>query len=326
MKKTIIKRMLKSLIPDVVIKRLRTMNVEDTTMPQIYNRNGEIMKLCYLSNDATSHTPFSLISGRIPERILWDRNNNRLPTHFYVDSNIFHVHNNANIKIAMLVESKTIIPEIYEKLYKNPDIIKSFDYFFTHDNYLLQTIPNARFIPASGVWYGTKHHGGEMVDCYSKSKNISMVASNKSACQMHIFRNNIAHSLFLKKLVDVMGKAINGVYVSISDYLYAYRYNIVIENEISEKYFTEKILNCFASKTIPIYFGAKEIGNYFNPNGIVFIEEATEKSVIKAIKCCTERYYVEHIDAIEDNYKRVKKYICIEDYIAEEYKDIFNTF
>ena len=69
---------------------------------------------------------------------------------------------------------------------------------------------------------------------------------------MHVFRKQIAKHLILNDNVDVMGKVVNK-YVSCEDIYRDYMYSIAIENTIEPFYFTEKILNCFASKTIPIY-------------------------------------------------------------------------
>lgn len=38
-------------------------------------------------------------------------------------------------------------------------------------------------------------------------------------------------------------------------------------------YFTEKILDCFTTGTIPIYQGAPDIGDYCNAEGIVVIDD-----------------------------------------------------
>ena len=47
-----------------------------------------------------------------------------------------------------------------------------------------------------------------------------------------------------------------------------YQFSIVIENVISDGWFTEKLVDCFLRKTVPIYRGDPSIGDIFDPAGI----------------------------------------------------------
>ena len=46
---------------------------------------------------------------------------------------------------------------------------------------------------------------------------------------------------------------------------------LIIENDITPYFFTEKITNCFISQTIPVYLGATQIHKFFNTDGIITI-------------------------------------------------------
>ena len=50
-------------------------------------------------------------------------------------------------------------------------------------------------------------------------------------------------------------------------------FSVCIENTTHDTYFTEKILDCFATGTLPIYKGTKNITKYFDGNGILFLDE-----------------------------------------------------
>ncbi|MFK5281932.1 hypothetical protein ACI3PL_20485, partial [Lacticaseibacillus paracasei] len=50
------------------------------------------------------------------------------------------------------------------------------------------------------------------------------------------------------------------------------QYGICIENFSHRGFFTEKLLDCFLMKTIPIYWGCSDIGTYFNKEGIIKFE------------------------------------------------------
>ena len=81
-----------------------------------------------------------------------------------------------------------------------------------------------------------------------------------------------------------------------------------IENDISDYFFTERIINCFAAQTIPIYLGARKIQEFFNIDGIICVTEKDLEDVEKILRMCTREYYEEHLEAIKDNYRRAYKY------------------
>lgn len=156
-----------------------------------------------------------------------------------------------------------------------------------------------------------------------KKKGISLVSSNKNQCPLHSFRLNLARYYQKSDFVDVMGTYDNGNPIAIADSLTDYHYSIVIENNITSCYFTEKLLNCFASMTIPVYLGASNIGEYFNIDGIVHISpDMNEGEIDKVLSECTDEFYNSRIEAIKDNYYRIREYMCIEDYLYSHYKEL----
>jgi hypothetical protein len=50
--------------------------------------------------------------------------------------------------------------------------------------------------------------------------------------------------------------------------LLPYHYSVVIENVQEADYFTEKLLDCMLCGTMPIYWGAPNIGDFFDPSGM----------------------------------------------------------
>ena len=94
-------------------------------------------------------------------------------------------------------------------------------------------------------------------------------------------------------------------------------FSIVVENYQDELYFTEKILNCFATGTIPIYFGAKNIDNKFNGGGILTFKSIEELTEI--LKSLNQDFYKDKKTFIKDNFEKVQEYLSIEDYIYTKY-------
>lgn len=87
------------------------------------------------------------------------------------------------------------------------------------------------------------------------------------------------------------------------------QFHLAIENSSTKNYFTEKIIDCFQTRTVPIYYGAKNIGRFFNRKGILVVRNADE-----AINTCnrlTSSTYDSMRAAIEDNYTRSMSWLDI---------------
>lgn len=319
------------LLPYFLVKdKIHTEDYSDqigkavSTPPPVYNQFGEEYKVFYLSDTININTPYSLSREVNPRRILWDRYNVSLDTHFYVDNCMFEKTYPCNKKYGILRESEQIIPGIYNKALESPELMKDFDKIFTSSDRMLDKYSNAVFAPAGNLWYGTKENGGVLSDnaYLNKDKNISIVASNKTMCELHVLRAELARYYKDSKLVDAYGNAVGRFIEKKSDSLERYRYSIVLENDDSSYYFTEKILDCFASMTVPIYVGAKKIGEFFDEDGIIQVskEQLSDfANMDKIISSCNEEDYNARLSAIKENYNRCKEYICYEDYLCDHY-------
>jgi hypothetical protein len=90
-------------------------------------------------------------------------------------------------------------------------------------------------------------------------------------------------------------------------------FSVAIENASYETYFTEKIQDCFATGTIPIYYGAPDIGKFFNPKGIITLNDDFD------IDLLTSEMYYDRLDAVKENLEIVKDFAINEDYIYNTY-------
>lgn len=76
-------------------------------------------------------------------------------------------------------------------------------------------------------------------------------------------------------------------------------FHIAIENSRHPNYFTEKIIDCFMTYTIPIYWGAPNIGDHFDIRGIITFE--TLDDLAKLLDSLTESDYRSRLDAAKRN-------------------------
>ena len=83
-------------------------------------------------------------------------------------------------------------------------------------------------------------------------------------------------------------------------------FHIAIENTSIRNYFSEKILDCFQSRTVPIYYGCPNIGDFFNINGIFVAHNVDE--ITEICNKLTPDTYNNMLSAIEDNFNKSIKW------------------
>ncbi len=88
-------------------------------------------------------------------------------------------------------------------------------------------------------------------------------------------------------------------------------FSVAIEN--NNEYFSEKLLDCFLTGTVPIYHGTSSVGKWFNTYGMIILEDGFD------IESLTEELYNDKMDAIKDNFERALKMEVLEDFIWENY-------
>lgn len=215
---------------------------------------------------------------------------------------------------ALMLEPRSI-SKAYEYVESHSE---EFDYIFTHDSELLK-LPNARFLLWGAVWGWAD---------IPKTKGISLISSDKELCDLHKLRKALAIEFEHSSLIDVYGTLRNksatvDTYTAHAEY----RFAVAIENYIDDFWFTEKILNCFSHKTVPIYLGARKIGDYFDTKGIIQAKDGTEvRRFIKALGCDERRMrdvYNHMKPAIERNYEKVAEWdVAWRDRFLSQYGDL----
>ena len=231
-------------------------------------------------------------------------------------------------KFGALIETKGVSGDSYKIFDKHPGLNKEFDMIFSYDEEILDKYSNANFVPfCAGVnldfekSYDLEYSKNLMnpLAYLAKNKNISILSSAKEMCELHILRKKTAFYLKEKGLADTYGTFDGGCFIRAYDTLHDYRYSFVFENTLSDYCFTEKITNCFAMQTIPIYLGATKIHEFFNPDGIIHIDLKDLNDIESIVKKCTLEFYEERKEAILDNYNRVHNFLNIEDFMYKTY-------
>ena len=89
--------------------------------------------------------------------------------------------------------------------------------------------------------------------------------------------------------------------------LFETQFHIAIENCRSRYYFTEKLIDCFLTDTVPIYWGCKNIAESFDVSGIIQVETADE--LIAACNSMSEAMYGALAAARAANRERALRFV-----------------
>ena len=260
-----------------------------------------------------SHEPFYFASHF--ERNLTPKNTLVIhpeDTVIYTDTSLMHTHP-CKKKVALLLESQELHRPYYEYISANNHV---FDVVLTFDKTLLDRGENFRFNALGTTWLHESYQ-----NVWRKNKSCSMILSNKKITSGHQLRHTIAERVSAS--VDIYGGAYrylpftvtrafapdhSPAHISNQKYraLKEYRFSIVIENCKEDYYFTEKLIDCFLSGTIPLYYGCPSIGNFFNVKGMLTF--TTWEECVALVSQLSVRMYEENMPYIQDNFERAKKY------------------
>jgi hypothetical protein len=210
----------------------------------------------------------------------------------------------SKIKIAWIWEPECVYRQAYnaiEKFYKDYDLV------FTHSDKLCKLSKNIKCVPTGTTWIPPEDR-----KIYNKSKKISTVISKKKYLQGHKLRHKIASV----KGVQVFGNSVK-YHPNKTVFLKDFMFSVAVENSSVKNYFTEKIVDCFLTGTVPVYWGCTNINNFFNKDGIILVNSAKELS--NKIKYMNKEKYNQMLPAIEDNFNRALEYSNMFDWVYNKF-------
>jgi hypothetical protein len=199
------------------------------------------------------------------------------------------------------------ISQVEKKLIKNHEF---YDLILTFNNNVLSECSNAVLFTNNGVWT-------QESDTSQKKFAVSFLTSEKTMCDGHRFRVATFERLqqYLAgggalPLPATMHKS--PPYLSDKrSMLVPFQYAISIQNSRQHNYFSEILLDCFATKTVPVFWGCANIGQLFNSDGILaFGNEPGEKRLMEVLNSITPDFYnsPKVQAAIEENYQKSLTY------------------
>jgi len=199
----------------------------------------------------------------------------------------------------------------------------SFSAILTWSDKVLNNCENAIFLPFGSTWLKKEQYEKK----YEKKFQVSHVRGNLLKTYGHSLRFEY-HDRSNELIIPYKSWEVAGIREKIETCAEAKcelfgdaQFGVTIENTSHRGYFTEKIMELFLFKTIPIYWGCSNIGDFFNIDGIIMIDNIDD--AIHKINSLDKDYYNSKKDAIEENYQKALQYINYEQNIADKIIGIF---
>jgi hypothetical protein len=250
------------------------------------------------------------ISIRKPKNFTWVHNRNGVNEKTFVTDNYIPHYTGG---IAWLVEPPAIHPNPYTWIREN---YQKYKYVLTFSEELLNIGENFLYYP-----FGNTLLNENQFSLYENDKNklISMVISSKNYTEGHILRHNLKEKI--RGMVDLLGDGVNGSYSPKIDSCKNYLFQVVVENSKYEYYFTEKIIDCFLTGVIPIYWGSSKVIELFDSNGIITFN--SEDELLEIVSNLNSKTYYDKINSVMNNFETAKEYTYSEDWIFNKYNFLF---
>lgn len=248
----------------------------------------------------------------VNKHVIWEFNNNLVSNScFITDLCLPDVYKAAAVKrkVAWILEPRAIHPQVYAWIEANNRL---FDFVLTFDEELIAKGENYLYYPHGRCWINN------YVET-PKTNFCSIIASSKDFTEGHRLRHKVIAEH--RDLIDVFGYGYKPV-ENKEEALSSYKFSVTIENCRQPGYWTEKVVDCFATKTIPILWADDAVCDFFNKDGIIFFDKSDDLNSL--LRDLSKTYYDSCADAIEENFKLVDKYRIPEDWIYENYPFLMN--
>ncbi len=130
-----------------------------------------------------------------------------------------------------------------------------------------------------------------------KENKITWITSNQRSTKGHKDRMDFLDTINQLEFVNCFGRGINPIEDKF-EVLKKYKYAIAYENFKNDYYWTEKIIDCFLSYTMPLYFGCEAIENFFPKNSFIQIDPKDKHIKLFLKEIVSSNKWEQNIDAI----------------------------
>ena len=199
---------------------------------------------------------------------------------------------------------------------------QAYTYLLTQYPELLSQIPNSTFLIGNGSFVDPAPN-------IKKKFGVSIVMTNRNVAPGHPLR----HELYARrKEVKIPFDIYRGTWNQFGPtedtlpmppwpnrkekvMVFDCMFHICIEGFKHDYYYSEKLIDCFVTKTVPLYWGCTVIGDYFNECGMIIVDSVDD--IIGACNQLMPDVYKRMLPIVEDNYEAGLKVYKYEDILKD---------
>jgi hypothetical protein len=150
-----------------------------------------------------------------------------------------------------------------------------------------------------------------------KKRDLSWITSNKASLQGHQDRMRFLQSVQGELELDLFGRGFQ--YIEDKwEVLAPYRYSLAVENFRNPYYWSEKLVDCFLSWTMPIYYGCTRISEFFPSEAMVCIDVHDPQAPDKIKEVVASDLWRRNLDAIAEARRLVLEKYQLFPFVAGE--------
>jgi hypothetical protein len=199
-----------------------------------------------------------------------------------------------------------------------------FDLILTWDKEIIKSCSNTKLFPYGTTWIKDFEFSEKKEYC------ITTLVGGKIQCSGHALRKQVPEKS--KSITSIPVHLYNSINTSFNNStelrqmksnhwkneLFYSQFHIVVENVTSDNWFTEKLIDCFQTKTIPIYIGCDNIGEYFDLRGMFHVKTLDE--MVEVCNNITPETYQNMLKYVNINYEKSMNYHDFRKRIEDEVK------
>lgn len=209
-----------------------------------------------------------------------------------------------------------------------------YNHIFTYHQDILDNFPNSSISISPTTWvsgyisrkkefsvssvFGGKHLSKYLADL--EGYNIRWELYTRAEEIKNIPRNFYLSTNYKIPDIDYEGKLL---LTDSKEPMFDSQFHVAIENTgVIRNVFSEKLIDCFQTRTIPIYYGPPNIGDFFNTKGMFIVRSVSD--IINVCNNLNKNTYDSLKDEIEENYNLSMNYKLLEETLLLNTKKIFN--
>lgn len=226
-------------------------------------------------------------------------------------------------------------PHTSRNIEKVEDVItlsKQYNLILTTHEDILKSCDNAILFPYGSTWLNQdtdyhidslgKFHEGDDKKYSNKNYQISFMSTSRLGTEGYQLRQEVWNSKHKIQTVPsvfwssaradtLQNNFSNTLHDGLlpggkKENLFFSQFSIIIESTKQKNYFTEKLIDCMLTKTVPIYFGCPNTSDFFCDKGILKFNNIDE--LINITNTITPDTYNQLSESIEKNFNAAKKY------------------